>query len=56
LIINPFYEIKYNEIRNIPLEKFPFKVLFRVNEIEKIVFVEAVISDKQDPFTNKIKI
>ena len=51
----PFFEMKYGEIRKIPLKKFPYSIHFRVNEVDKIVSIEAVTCDYQDPNTTKLK-
>ncbi len=55
LKINPFYIEDENGIRKIPIDKFPYKVFFKVNQIAKIVYVEAIISDYLLPFSAKIK-
>lgn len=53
LKINPFYQIDSNNLRKIPLKKFPYKVLFRVDEERKIVYIEAIINDYLLPFSRK---
>ncbi len=55
LKINPFYQKDSNSIRKIPIQKFPYKVYFKVNEEKKIIYVEAIISDHLLPFSTKIK-
>ena len=37
------------------MPKFPYKVFFKVDEEQKIVYVEAIISDYLLPFSTKIK-
>lgn len=32
LAINPFYEVKYKNVRAIPFNTFPFSLFFTVNE------------------------
>ena len=56
LKINPFYQTDSNEIRKIPLQKFPYKVFFKVDEENKIVYVIAITSDRLLPFSTKIKL
>jgi hypothetical protein len=51
----PFFENKYNEIRLLPLKNFPYTIHFTVDEKEKIVFIQAVTCDYQDPNTTRIK-
>jgi hypothetical protein len=55
LKINPFYQTDFNNIRKISIHKFPYKVFFKVDEIKKIVYIEAIISDYLLPFSTKIK-
>ncbi|MCR4032775.1 MULTISPECIES: hypothetical protein [Flavobacterium] len=52
----PFFEEKYNIVRMLPLKKFPYTIHFTVNEDEKIVSIQAVISNYQDPNTTRIKL
>ena len=51
----PFFEVKYNIIRKLPIKKFPYTIHFRVEENEKIVYIEALSCDYQDPNTTKVK-
>jgi hypothetical protein len=51
----PFFENKYNKIRLLPLKNFPYTIHFTVDEKEKIVFIQAVTCDYQDPNTTRIK-
>lgn len=52
----PFFEEKYNVVRNLPLKKFPYTIQFTVDEKEKIVSIQAVTSNYQDPNTTRIKL
>ncbi|KAF2328275.1 MAG: hypothetical protein REI96_02140 [Flavobacterium nitrogenifigens] len=52
----PFFEEKYNIVRTLPLKKFPYTIHFTVDEIEKIVSIQAVTSNYQDPNTTRIKL
>jgi len=52
----PFFEIKYNKIRTLRLKKFPYTIHFSGDEIEKIVSIQAVTCDYQDPHATKIKV
>jgi len=38
------YSIRYDDVRCMPLKKFPYMVHFRVNMQEKTVSVEAIFS------------
>ena len=52
----PFFEEKYNIIRTLPLKKFPYTIHFTVDENEKIVSIQAVTSNHQDPNTTRLKL
>jgi toxin ParE1/3/4 len=49
LQLNPFYQVRYDEIRCLPVKKFPYMVHYKVNEAEGIVYVLAVINTYRDP-------
>lgn len=44
LKINPFFQIRYDNVRCLPLKKYPFMVHFTVHETEKLVIVRAVFN------------
>ena len=46
---NPFYQIRYKDIRCKPVKKFPCLIHFHVDEHEKIVRIFAVINTHRDP-------
>lgn len=48
LEINPFYEIRTENFRAIPLKTFPFLLFFEVNEAAKEVKVVAIFNTNQD--------
>lgn len=52
---NPFFEVKYEDIRKISLKIFPYSIQFRVNEKLKIVYIEAITNDNLHPFSGKLK-
>jgi hypothetical protein len=43
------YEVKYDDVRCLPVPKFPVRVHYRVNETEKTVKVEAIIGTFESP-------
>ncbi|MGD1320277.1 type II toxin-antitoxin system RelE/ParE family toxin [Chryseobacterium sp. 2R14A] len=49
LQINPFFAVKYKDVRAIPLKKLPYLVLFDVDEKEKIVNILSVFCTHQNP-------
>lgn len=52
----PLFEEKYNVVRTLPLKKFPYTIHFTVDELEKIVLIQAVISNYQNTNTTRIKL
>lgn len=52
----PLFEEKYNAVRTLPLKKFPYTIHFTVNELEKIVSIQAVTSNYQNPNITRIKL
>ncbi|MDD5149901.1 MAG: type II toxin-antitoxin system RelE/ParE family toxin [Flavobacterium sp.] len=52
----PFFEEKYKIVRILPLKKFPYTIHFTVDEFEKIVSIQAVTCDYQNPENTKIKL
>lgn len=47
--LNPFFEKRYNNVRFLPFPKYPYIVLFRIDEIAKKVFVLSVFCTHQNP-------
>lgn len=45
---NPFFEVRYDEIRCLPLEIFKYMIHFSVDEVNNIVLINAVISTYLD--------
>jgi hypothetical protein len=52
----PFFEEKYNIVRTLPLKKFPYTIHFTVDELEKIVSIQAVTCDYQNPENTRLKL
>lgn len=46
---NPGFLIRYDDVRCLPLKKFPHMVHFTVNDIEQIVTVHAVFHTSLNP-------
>ena len=49
LKFSPFHEIKYDNVRCLPLKKYPYTLHFSINEIDKTVIIRAVFHASQDP-------
>ncbi len=52
----PFFEEKYNIVHILPLKKFPYTIHFTVDELEKIVSIQAVTCDYQNPENTRLKL
>ena len=46
---NPFYQIRYDGIRCLPIKKFPYMTHFVVDEIQSTVKIYALINTHRDP-------
>ena len=51
----PFFEQKYNIMRQLPFKKFPYTVHFQIDEFENIVYIESISCDYQNPSNTRIK-
>ncbi len=48
LSTNPFFEIKYNQVRTISFKQFPYLTHFIINESSKEVIILAIAYAKED--------
>lgn len=48
IILNPFYKIYSENIRILPLKKFPFVIFYWIDESEKRAYIEAVFHTSQN--------
>jgi hypothetical protein len=46
---NPFFQIRYDKVRCLPLISFPFMIHFTVNESESLVIIRAVFDTHRNP-------
>lgn len=46
---NPFYQVRYDDIRCLSLPKFPFMIHFRVDETLNLVQIFAVLHTSLNP-------
>lgn len=49
LEINPFFKIRYKNIRSLPLNRFPYSLYFLVNETQHTVRVLSCFHNKRSP-------
>ena len=48
---NPYFQIRYEDVRCLPLQKFPYMVHFVVEEENKRVVILGIICTHRDPKT-----
>lgn len=46
---NPFFQIRYDDVHCLPLEKFPFMIHYTINEADKIITIKAVFNTSKNP-------
>jgi len=46
---NPHFEVRYDNVRCLPIKKFPFMIHFTVDQDQNIVSVRAVLHTALDP-------
>lgn len=46
---NPFFQIRYDDVRVLPIKKFPYIILFHIDEIQKHIYVISVFCTHQNP-------
>ena len=49
ILKNPFYQIRYNNVRCLPLKKFPAMVHYTLDENKKQITIRAVFHTSQAP-------
>jgi hypothetical protein len=52
---NPFFEMRYSDVRCLMINKFPYMIHFQVNEKKHLVIIRAVINTSKDPNINWVK-
>ncbi|MBO6793996.1 MAG: type II toxin-antitoxin system RelE/ParE family toxin [Balneolaceae bacterium] len=45
----PFFQIRYKDVRCLPLIRFPFMVHYQVDNPQERVIVRAVLNTRRDP-------
>lgn len=46
---NPFFEVKYKNMRTLPLKSYPYMLFFIVSESEKLVRIYSIFNTYQNP-------
>jgi len=47
--VNPFYQLRYKDYRALPTERFPFLIIFYIDETSETAHVTAVFHASQNP-------
>jgi plasmid stabilization system protein ParE len=51
LKINPYFQVRFDDIRSLPLHKFPYSIYFDVDQKRSIINIYAVVHQAADPDT-----
>ncbi|REL24795.1 type II toxin-antitoxin system RelE/ParE family toxin [Rhodohalobacter sp. SW132] len=46
---NPFFQIRYDNVRCLPLKIYPYMIHYSVNEKQKTIIVRSVLNTFKDP-------
>jgi plasmid stabilization system protein ParE len=46
---NPYYQVRYSNIRCLPLQKYPFMIHFTIDEANAFVIIRAIFNTSIDP-------
>ena len=46
---NPFFQIRYDGVRCLPLKKYPYMVHFTIDEDSQLIIVRSVFNTSRDP-------
>ncbi len=46
---NPFYNVRYKDIRALKIYKFPYSIYFVINQSQKVVKILSCFHNKIDP-------
>ena len=49
LKINPFFQIRYDDVHCLPIKGYPYMIHYTINEATKLITVKAVFSTRKDP-------
>ena len=51
LKINPYFQVRFDNIRSLPLHRFPYSIYFDVDQKRNIINVYAIVHQASDPDT-----
>lgn len=49
LKLNPYYQVRYKDYHGLPLRRFPYIILYYIDENSKIVYVMSVFNTFLNP-------
>lgn len=49
ILINPYFQKRYKDVRALPLRKFPYIIFYEVDETEKMIYILSVFCTHQNP-------
>lgn len=49
LKLNPFYKIRYSNVRCLPIKTFPYMIHFTIDDNKNLIIVRAVFNTSRDP-------
>lgn len=49
LITNPFYQVRYDKVRCLPLRIYPFMIHFTVDSENQRIIIHAVLNTSRNP-------
>lgn len=49
ILKTPYFKVFFQDFRGKPMKKFPYIVLYTINESLKIIIIKAVFHTSQDP-------
>lgn len=55
LASNPFFQLRYDSVRCMPLKKFPFMIHFTIDEEKRTVIIRAIFHTSRNPQNWKIR-
>lgn len=49
LMITPYFQLRYENVRCLPLRSFPFMIHYTIDEQEQEIFIHAVLHTSRNP-------
>lgn len=46
---DPFFQVRYRNVRCLPMKKFPFMIHFTLDEHKKLVIIHAILNTNLNP-------